>query len=402
MLDFPVFLFPSNEILKAVILERGLNDHLRKTIFPANSKYYVSNNGIAACIDRDLKIIIYGQLDNYGNFEFIKVIPFPLIINPKSIIIYENTIIIGGHNEFSPSGTIKTYELLVTFSIISERFKVINIPNLELGNSIDFFFLDKNKVVALNSIYSKGYFIEYDFRDPNIPRFLKSYCFPEENAKMKILKVTTNEKFIGILASKHNVTNRYIYIFKKGSYDKYLKLTLSLDTNFFESLDYSMIDEEECDIWKDILLLPSYNFLIIGGSKGFGIYVIDPEKMNSKVNHSFSVYYYNKLNKKIIKIEKIPNDNQKFIAKGEGLYTDFLNCGKMSFKFIHLENLINDYNKNTNEEKIVFKRKSSKIYQEDRSIIDTRREYFDAITDGQKGDFDDYIERGGNIDDIDL
>lgn len=32
---------------------------------------------------------------------------------------------------------------------------------------------------------------------------------------------------------------------------------------------------------------------------------------------------------------------------------------------------------------------------------DYKRDYFDAMTDGQLGDYDDYRENGGNIDDID-
>ncbi len=401
MKDFPVFLFPSNEILKAVILERGISYPLRKTIFPANSKYYVSNNGIAACIDLELKILIYGQLDNYGNFEYIKITPFPPIINPKSIFVYEDIIIIGGQNEVLPFKTIKSYELIATFSIISEKYKVIKVPNLVLGNSIDFFFLDNNKVVALNSISTQGYFLEFDLRNPEEPRFLKEFCFPLKDTKEKILKVTTNEKFIGILTSKNNVANKYIYIFKKGSYDNYLKLTLTFDTNFFDPLDYLSISEEECDIWNDILLLPSYEFLIIGGSQGFGIYLIESEKMDHKGGDSFSIYYSKNDKKEIQKVERLPNDIEKFIAIGKGLYTVFSIGKTMPFKFIHIENLIEEYNENTNGIKIIFKGNSSKYNYNDRSKTDTRREYFDAITDGQMGDFDDFVEGGGNIDDID-
>lgn len=101
---------------------------------------------------------------------------------------------------------------------------------------------------------------------------------------------------------------------------------------------------------------------------------------------------YDHFNQQLIQL-----NSEKFLKKW-GLIFDEAN----NIYFHDTENteIFNGYRYFLDESYIVEKCKRS-YNDEDESNNDWKRDYFDAMTDGQYGDYNDFVDDGGNIDDID-
>lgn len=151
-MEFSVFLLPQGEIMTTAIVAQDKVKVLKKTLFPSGNRYSISKSGIAVCLDKEKKVIIYGQLLSDGTFGFYRLIDFPEMISPKSICIHNNHIILGGENSSSFNKNIISHELVVTYSILNGKFTPLEMPFKRSGKSIDDLLLDNEIVIAVDNI----------------------------------------------------------------------------------------------------------------------------------------------------------------------------------------------------------------------------------------------------------
>lgn len=391
MTDYPIFLLPKGEIMITAKIEEQELKLLKKTLFPSGNKYAISNNGLAACIDCEKKIILYGQINDKGDFDYIKIISFPSIISPKSLCIIKNNIVFGGENRHDFSFNISSHELVVSYSIQSDKFIVVEMPFKYYDKCVDDLLIDNNKVIAVDDIVYPKYLIEYDFSNPDYPYLLKSYNLPENGVYERIRKGTLNENYIALLSSSFGMygVERYINIFIKGYYDNYIRLSQ------LYGIKNCIEDSDKKFFWRDIYLVPNQNLLLISSNEdGIGIYRIEDDLMSQKDNEdSEAVYYFNSWDKKVIKILPIPNDKGKILLVFEEGEDENI---KHSYEIISIDYIISS---STNY--IISSSTNDVEYEDDRydsGENDWESDYFDAMTDGQMGDYDDF---DGTIDDID-
>jgi hypothetical protein len=389
MTDYPIFLLPKGEIMITGVIQEQELKLLKKTLFPSGNRFAISNNGLAACIDCEKKIILYGQINNNGDFDYIKIIPFPSIISPKSLCIIKNNIVFGGENNHDFFNNINSHELVVSYSIPSDKFTVVDMPFKEYDKCVDDLLIDNNKVIAVDDIVYPKYLIEYDFSNPDYPYLIKSYNLPENGTYERIRKGTLNEDYVALLSSSFGMDGggRYINIFRKGFYDDYIRLSQ------WYGISNNNEDSDKKYFWRDIYLVPNQNILLISSDEdGIGIYRIENDYMSQQDNEdSDSICYFNSWDKKVIKILPVPNDKEKVILVFEEGEKENV---KNSYEITSIDDIISNL---TNDDEFD---DDDEYYDDgyDSGGNDWERDYFDAMTDGQMGDYDDF---NGNIDDID-
>lgn len=309
MKAYPIFLLPKGEVMMTARIDGDEIKVLKKTLFPSNKRYSISETGLAACLDKEKKLIIYGNLKDDGEMENITVLPFPSMISPKSICIIKNNFILGGENNHDFSNNINSHELVATYSIHHNKFTAVEMPFKGYEKCIDDLLLDGNKVIAVDNIVYPKYLLEYDFTNPDFPHLIVSHSLPENGTYETIKKGSTNESYVALISSSFGMDGggRYVNIFRKGNYKSYIRL----------SQWYGMSDQDNDKkyYWRDILLLPNQNVLLIPSNEdGIGIYYIDDSMITEKgIEDSNSIEYINQWNKKVIKILLLPQINDKVL-----------------------------------------------------------------------------------------
>lgn len=411
MSNFPIFLLPKGDIMITAQIEGQELKLLKKTLFPSGNRYYISDHGLAACIDCEKKIILYGKINYEGGLDYIKIIPFPSIISPKSLCIIKNNIVLGGENIREIQGISLTKLAVISYSIVKEEIIALDMPFDECGfkRAVDL-LVENNKVtVVVDDIFGPNYLLEYDFSEPDHPFLIKSNILPDNSTLNKIRKGATNENIIALLSYSLNDEEIFINIFKKGCYNDYTSLHQRNDLKNKNEIT------DKKGLWGDIYFLPKQNILLISSNEdGIGIYPIESDKINQQNNvDANSIYYLNSWNKKVIKILSSPIDSENLILVFEEGYDDNV---KHSYEIKSIEYFLSILTDNGAFEKVY----SDKIKEyEEKDCSDEinkceeigcfdeipnydknneERDYFDAMTDGQYGDYDDFE---GNIDDID-
>jgi hypothetical protein len=346
MRDYPIFLLPNGEIMMTAIIEEQKIKLLKKTFFPSGSRYAISDQGLAACIDKANNCILYGQLSIWGDFYNQATLPFPDMISPKSLCLIKNNIVLGGdqtHHGYNKS--------LVSYSLKYDSISIIEMPYEGRGKCIDDLLVDKNKVIAVDNIVFPKYLIEYDFSNPDFPHLINSYTLPNNGTYESIKKGTINENYIALISSSSGQFGggTSINIFNKGTYDKYIKFSEWYDIEdflfrkkrFSRSIRFPEInqDTKKNYYWRDIYLVPNQNILLLSADKdGIGIYFIDDKKMSQGSKEDLkSIFYFNSWDKKVKKILPVPNDNKKLIIVFE---EDEKNNLNYTFALESIENII--------------------------------------------------------------
>jgi hypothetical protein len=310
MNSYPIFLLPQGEVMATAKIEDNAIKILKRTPFPSNKRYSISEQGLAACLDKTNKLIIYGFLKDDGEMEDVEFVTFPDMISPKSICIVKNHLILGGENNHNFSNDINSYELIVTYSITGKKFSVVEMPFKEYDKCIDDLLADKHKVIAVDNIVYPKYLLEYDFSDPDFPQLIVSHSLPENGTYESIEKGTMHESHIALLSSCFGMggSGQYINIFRKGNYERYICLS--------QLHDLSFPDEEKIYFWRDILMLPDRNVLLIPSNEdGIGIYVIEDDRMSEGDSEDTgSIRYLNYENKKVIKILLPPQTSEHVVV----------------------------------------------------------------------------------------
>ena len=200
----------------------------------------------------------------------------------KYLIEYEQ------HDFFN---NINSHELVVSYSIPSDKFTVVDMPFKEYDKCVDDLLIDNNKVIAVDDIVYPKYLIEYDFSNPDYPYLIKSYNLPENGTYERIRKGTLNEDYVALLSSSFGMDGggRYINIFRKGFYDDYIRLSQ------WYGISNNNEDSDKKYFWRDIYLVPNQNILLISSDEdGIGIYRIENDYMSQQDNEdSDSICYFN-------------------------------------------------------------------------------------------------------------
>lgn len=309
MKAYPIFLLPKGEVMMTAKVEDNEIKILEMTLFPSNKRYCISETGLAACLDKEKKLIIYGFLNEDGEMKDVTILPFPSMISPKSICIFKNHFILGGENNHDFSNNINSHELVATYSILQNKFSPVEMPFKKYDKCIDDLLLDNQKVIAVDNIVYPKYLLEYDFKNPDFPHLIVSHSLPENGTYESIKKGTLNDSYIALLSSSFGMSGggKYVNIFRRGNYQSYIRL----------SQWYGMSNEgnEKKYIWRDILLLPNRNVLLIPSNEdGVGIYSIEDSMISeNETEDSDSIQYFNSWNKKVIKILLPPQSKENVL-----------------------------------------------------------------------------------------
>ena len=59
MKSYPIFLLPKGEVMMTAKIEDNEIKLLKKTIFPSNRRYSISETGLAACLDIEKKYYLW-------------------------------------------------------------------------------------------------------------------------------------------------------------------------------------------------------------------------------------------------------------------------------------------------------------------------------------------------------
>jgi hypothetical protein len=317
MNNYPIFLLPFGEIMMTAKIENSEIKLLHKTLFPSEKRYAISKSGLSACLDKEKKLIIYGQLGTQGEMENIRILTFPSLISPKSIFIVKNHILLGGENNSMYSPKINSHELFVTYDIYSDKFNTLEVPFKAYDKCIDDLLFDDDKIIAVDNCVEPKYLIEYDFSNPHYPHLLRTHNLPENGVYEKIWKGTLSNDFLALISSSFGMysSGTFINIFNRNN--KHIaKLSQTRSHGSEYEMGYS---------WRDIVLLSNYNLLLISSyDSGMGIYKIEKQKVDDLPNkNKESIIYFNKWNKNVIKILTVPNCNEKVIVVLEEVNENF-------------------------------------------------------------------------------
>lgn len=300
-------------------IEEGKIKLLEKTLFPSRKRYAISNSGLAGCLDRKKKVILYGQLNKNGEFDFMKILDFPDMLNPKSFCIINEFIILGGKNSEYEKGR-KSLEPLVSYSTRDDKFIPLDIPNKEYD--INDLLVNESQVTAVVTDNDFQFnLLDYEFKKNRSPNYLKSINLPLGGGKG-----TQNEKYLALLSYDYCFTNGdepNIEIFIIGKYLNYIHLSRSniqMNQNPVQGNYRFFVNSsrnKKNDDWKDILLIPDKNVLLISSNEaGLGFYYLHDEAfVCGKYDEvSDSVIYFNKWNKRVVKLLLLPNDSKNVIV----------------------------------------------------------------------------------------
>lgn len=293
MNSYPIFLLPNKTIMMTAKIEGDKIIILKETPFPSNKRYSISEKGLAVCLDKKNEMIIYGYLKENGEIQDVKYLPFPEMISPTSICIIKEHLILGGKKNHSASES----EMLATYDIREKKFKSIEVPPIVFKKSIDDLLVDHNKVIAVDNVVEPKFILEYNFEDLNNPHLIDLYTLPLGGTYESIKKGTMNQKYIALFSTTYGRmgggTN--INIFRKGDFSKHLSLS---------QFNYFLMENLDTYDWKDFVLLPKHNVLLLSSLKdGIGVYQINENKFDEKSNEdSDAVKYITYSNKEVIKI----------------------------------------------------------------------------------------------------
>lgn len=303
-------MLPKGEIMMTAKIAGDEIKLLKNTIFPSNKRYCISENGLAACLDTEKKIILYGRIDEQGGMTDINILQFPSIISPKSICVINNHLILGGENNHTFNNDIKSNELVVTYSIARDKYSTVEMPFNVYEKCIDDLLLDEDKVIAVDNVIYPKYLIEYDFKNPDYPHLIVSHSLPNNGTYEHIGKGTLNYYYIALMSSSFGQSGvgKFINIFIRGSYDRYLRLAQWYDFT-------GEVEIKKEYHWCDILLLPEKNVLLISSMEdGIGIYYINESAMDPNRKEDYEqVQYTNNWGQTVIKTLLLPQLEDKIL-----------------------------------------------------------------------------------------
>ena len=268
--------------------------------------------------------------------ENISILTFPSMISPKSICVFKNHFILGGENNHTFFNNINSHELVATYSILQNKFSSVEMPFKKHEKCVDDLLLDNNKVIAVDNFIYPKYLLEYDFKNPDFPYLIASYSLPANGTYESIKKGTLNDSYIALLSSSYGMSGggKYVNIFQRGDYKSYIRLS-----QWYGNSNQS---NEKKYHWRDILLLPERNILLISSDEdGIGIYYINNYMTyENGAEDSDSIHYFNGWDKKVIKILLHPQSTESVMVVFEEGEKDNISY---SFALVSIKELLTQF-----------------------------------------------------------
>lgn len=385
----PLFLLPNKKVMVTATIKDGEVEILKDTIFPSNKKYDISKDGVVVCLDKEKKIVIYGKIKESGEIKNYEIINFPNFLKPETLCLYENHILFGGIcNENFDSNNC---EIICTYDLNTKEYKAVDMPFRVYGKAIDDFLIDGETVIAVDNIVHPKYLIEYDFSDVKNPKILKTHELPNNGPYERIKKATMNNHFLAIESSTIGQfgSAHIINIFRKGDYENYISLR-----NWVHFIEGEVLSNKIKLFYNDMIIIRNL-LCISAGRKGFGfislddfVYTADGEEKN------WTVDYINPREKNITKIIRVNEEEELFVIfylNDDGVNEYELMTGE-DFEDLYLSanEELGDYQKEMYYDAMERQERDS----------NSDRDYFDAMTDGLLGDYDNYKESGRDTDDL--
>lgn len=152
-------------------------------------------------------------------------------------------------------------------------------------------------MIAVDNVVEPKFILEYNFEDLNNPHLIDLYMLPPGGTYESIKKGTLNQEYIALFSTTYGRMGggTHINIFRKGDFSKHISLY---------QFNFSLMEDLDTYDWKDLVLLPKHNVLLLSSLKdGIGVYKINENKFDEKKNEdSDAVKYINYSNKEVIKI----------------------------------------------------------------------------------------------------
>ena len=273
-----VFLLPHHSFMYTAQLVDSTIERMHQTPFPSGQRYALSAHGLAACIDRENKVIHYGFIQEDGQMTGHQMIDYPEMIHPDCVVIVDEYLVFGGRyvtiDESDDEEGKYFTELIATYSVVEKVFKPVYMPHRKWGKSVDDLLLDGSKIIAVDDIVVPKFMIDYDFSDPGNPRLIADHDLASAGPNETIKKGTLNAEYVALLSVMMVQTGVYqsIALFIKGHYDTYCSVAELLRQWESVNVDFPHLSESETSPWLDILWHPTENVLLIAAmERGIGI-----------------------------------------------------------------------------------------------------------------------------------
>lgn len=282
------FLVPKAELMwTAIILEDSFSIQ-NKTLFPIGRKYSISEFVIwnkeeedhylyAACLDEELKVVIFGVL-GMSNFYFPQTIPFKQNgLFPTSLCLIGDQLILSYHKreydfDYESKFTMLEFISLTTKKIISTLYwdLIVDFEDLEYS-FISELYSDGTNLIACIFINQEVKLVIYDTNIQGHPILIKTHNLPNDECLKFIKTIIFNDEYILILCKPlTSYQGETIFIFEKENFSNY-------DIIYNDgSFNYKDDDDDQLNRckWNEITLIQDENILLIGCNIGIGLFGI--------------------------------------------------------------------------------------------------------------------------------
>ena len=276
-----------NEIIKEI-----------KTIsINKNSIFSTDQKNIVVILNPSKKSILLYNIETSKKYR----ISIPYDIKPKSLLIDDDNIFIGGEME---------NEILVQYNLKTQKWFSLEIPD-EIkfrGKSIDDIVINENYLIAIDNIVVPKYILYYQLKCEGKLVF----------SHQKELKFNSSYESTHLARIWNNYLGLYSTTLNWGNYSEHITIYKGLDLkeSFAISSDYNVKGNI-----KDILLINN-KLYVANKNKGLGVLVIQDSLFNIKDNYEWDesnpqideslIIYEPYPNEEIIKLTKIPKQD-KFV-----------------------------------------------------------------------------------------
>lgn len=290
-----LFILPKNK--NAITLNKFEADkiiEIKKFPINKNSIFSTNQKNLVGILNRSNKKISIYNIETEKKLR----LSIPFDIKPKSLLIDDNNIFIGGEME---------NEMLIQYNFHNQKWYSLEIPE-EIkfpGKSIDDIVINDNYLIAIDNIIIPKYILYYHINSDN--KLIYSH--------QRSLKFNSSYESTHFARLENELLGLYSTTFNWGTFSEHITVYRGLDLkeSFAISSDYTYKSKI-----VDIILIEG-NLYVANSSKGLGKLKIEDNFFKAKDEYGWEesnpqldenlINYQQYTNEEIIKLTKIPNTN---------------------------------------------------------------------------------------------
>lgn len=290
-----LFILPKNK--NAITLNKFEADkiiEIKKFPINKNSIFSTNQKNLVGILNRSNKKISIYNIETEKKLR----LSIPFDIKPKSLLIDDNNIFIGGEME---------NEMLIQYNFHNQKWYSLEIPE-EIkfpGKSIDDIVINDNYLIAIDNIIIPKYILYYHINSDN--KLIYSH--------QRSLKFNSSYESTHFARLENELLGLYSTTFNWGTFSEHITVYRGLDLkeSFAISSDYTYKSKI-----VDIILIEG-NLYVANSSKGLGKLKIEDNFFKAKDEYGWEesnpqldenlINYQQYTNEEIIKLTKIPNAN---------------------------------------------------------------------------------------------